>query len=201
MGLDVARFGNDQTVAVVRRGPKVIQLAAHRKTDLMQTTGRAIEIAQSHGVKTIYVDDIGLGGGVTDRINELQKNGEIRDLKAVGINGATKSDEPEKFPNLRTQMFHGLRQRFIDCEISIPNDAELISQLASITYRYSSNNKLQIESKQQIRDAGRQSPDKADALALAFCAPKQRKRRPLALILSKEGIELYKRQMAELNNE
>ena len=128
---------------------------------------------RSHGVKTIYVDDIGLGGGVTDRINELQKNGEIRDLKAVGINGANKSDEPEKFPNLRTQMFHGLRQRFIDREISIPNDAELISQLASITYRYSSNNKLQIESKQQIRDAGRQSPDKADALTLAFHAVRE----------------------------
>ena len=170
MGLDVARFGNDQTVAIVRRGPNVIQLAAHRKADLMQTTGRAIEIAQNHGVRTINVDDVGLGGGVTDRINELQKNGEIKNLKAVGINGANKSNDPEKFPNLRTQMFHGLRQRFIDGEIGIPNDAELISQLASITYRYSSNNKLQIESKQQIRDAGRQSPDKADALALAFHA-------------------------------
>ncbi|MXX93475.1 MAG: hypothetical protein F4Y63_08545 [Chloroflexi bacterium] len=197
MGLDVARFGNDQTVAIVRRGPEVIQLAAHRKTDLMHTTGRAIEIAQSHGVKTIFVDDIGLGGGVTDRINELQKNREIRDLKAVGINGANKSDEPEKFPNLRTQMFHGLRQRFIDREISIPNDAELISQLASITYRYSSNNKLQIESKQQIRDAGRQSPDKADALALAFCAPnhQQRNNQLFAFPLTREGVEQYKQHM------
>ncbi len=172
MGLDVARFGNDQTVAIVRRGPKVIDLVAHRKADLMHTTGRAIEIAQSHGVKNIFVDDIGLGGGVVDRINELRKNGEIRNLQAVGVNGAKKSYEPEKFPNIRTQMFHGLRQRFIDGEISIPNDSELISQLASITYRYSSNNKLQIETKQQIRDAGRQSPDKADALTLAFCAPK-----------------------------
>ena len=172
MGLDVARFGNDQTVAIVRRGPRVIDLVAHRKADLMHTTGRAIEIAQSHRVKKIFVDDIGLGGGVVDRINELKRTGEIRNLQAVGINGAKKSYQPEKFPNIRTQMYHGLRQRFIDGEISIPNDAELISQLASITYRYSSNNKLQIESKQQIRDAGRQSPDKADALTLAFCAPK-----------------------------
>ena len=197
MGLDVARFGNDQTVAIVRRGPKVIDLVAHRKADLMHTTGRAIEIAQSHGVKTIFVDDIGLGGGVTDRINELKNNGEIRDLQAVGINGAAKSDEPEKFPNLRTQMYHGLRQRFIDGEISIPNDAELISQLASITYRYSSNNKLQIETKQQIRDAGRQSPDKADALTLAFCAPNQQQRtnQLLAFTLDRRGLELYKKHM------
>ena len=172
MGLDVARFGNDQTVAIVRRGPKVIDLVALRKADLMHTTGRAIEIAHAHGVKKIFVDDIGLGGGVVDRINELKKNGEIRNLKAVGINVAKKADNPEKHPNLRTQMVDGLRQRFADGEISIPNDPELISQLASITYIYNSRGQLQIESKQQIRDSGRQSPDKADALALAFTAPK-----------------------------
>ena len=170
MGLDVARFGNDQTVAVVRRGPEVIELAAHRKADLMHTVGRAIDIAQSNDVKTIYADDVGMGGGVVDRIAELRRDGEITNLEAVGINGAHKPKDPERYPNLRTEMFVGLKKRFIDGEISIPNDAELISQLASLTYRYASNNKLQIETKQQIRDAGRQSPDKADALALAFTA-------------------------------
>ncbi len=170
MGLDVARFGNDQTVAIVRKGPAVLELVAHRRADLMHTVGRAIEIAQSHGVKSMYVDDIGMGGGVVDRINELRRNGEIRNLEAVGINGANRAKNPERYPNLRTEMFAGLKKRFTDAEISIPNDAELISQLASITYRYASTNKIQIESKQQIRDAGRQSPDKADALALAFTA-------------------------------
>ena len=170
MGLDVARFGNDQTVAIVRRGPEVIELAAHRKTDLMHTVGRAIDIARSNGVETIYADDVGMGGGVVDRIAELRRDGEITNLEAVGINGAHKPKDPERYPNLRTEMFVGLKKRFIEGDIGIPDDAELISQLASLTYRYASNNKLQIETKQQIRDAGRQSPDKADALALAFTA-------------------------------
>ena len=61
MGLDVARFGNDQTVAIVRYGPRVAQLSAFRKADLMQTTGRALEIARSHNVKNIHVDEVGIG--------------------------------------------------------------------------------------------------------------------------------------------
>ena len=172
MGLDVARFGDDQTVAIVRRGNSVIDLVSHRKSDLMQTTGKTIEIARNHNVNTINVDEVGLGSAVVDRIQELSRSKEITGIKPVGVNGGNKAQDTEKFFNLRTQMFDGLRQRFADGEISIPNDPELISQLASITYIYNSRGQLQIETKQQIRDSGRQSPDKADALALAFTAPK-----------------------------
>ena len=172
MGLDVARFGDDQTVAIVRRGNSVLDLVSHRKSDLMHTTGRTLEIARNHNVNTINVDEVGLGSAVVDRIRELTRSKEVTGIKSVGVNGGTKARQTEKFFNLRTQMFDGLRQRFADGEISIPNDPELISQLASITYIYNSRGQLQIETKQQIRDSGRQSPDKADALALAFTTPK-----------------------------
>ncbi len=168
MGLDVARFGDDQTVAIVRRGNSVVDLSFHRKSDLMHTTGKTLELARNHTVKTINVDEVGLGSAVVDRINELKRSKEVSGIRAVGVNGGSKSQDTEKFLNLRTQMFDGLRQRFADGEISIPNDPELISQLASITYIYNSRGQLQIETKQQIRDSGRQSPDNADALALAF---------------------------------
>ena len=171
MGLDVTRFGDDQTVAIVRRGNSVVDLSSHRKSDLMHTTGRTLELARTHSVPTINVDEVGLGSAVVDRISELTKSNELTGIKAVGVNGGTKANDTEKFFNLRTQMFDGLRQRFADGEISIPNDPELISQLASITYIYNSRGQLQIETKQQIRDSGRQSPDKADALALAFTTP------------------------------
>ena len=190
MGLDVARFGNDQTVAIVRYGPRVAQLTAFRKADLMQTTGRALEIARSHNVKTIHVDEVGMGAAVVDRIAELNKNKEITDVSAIGVNGGKKADNPERCFNLRTQMFEGLKQRFFDGDISIPDDPELISQLAAITYSFNSRMQLQIQSKQQIRDSGRQSPDKADALALAFTAPTNKTQREFKMwILSREGIK------------
>ena len=168
MGLDVARFGDDQTVAIVRQGNAVVDLSSHRKSDLMNTTGIALDIARTRNINTINIDEVGLGSAVVDRIAELNKSGEAEDIKAVGVNGGKKARNTEKFANLRAEMFDGLRQRFADGEIGIPNDPELVSQLASITYAYNSRGQLRIESKQQIRDSGRQSPDKADALALAF---------------------------------
>ena len=187
MGLDVARFGDDQTVAIVRRGNSVVELTSHRKSDLMHTTGKTLEIARNHNVKTINIDEVGLGSAIVDRIQELSNAKEVTGIQAVGVNGGHKAKETEKFFNLRTQMFDGLRQRFADGEISIPNDPELISQLASMTYIYNSRGQLQIETKQHIRDSGRQSPDKADALALAFTAPKPPEFR--AFILSREFID------------
>ena len=165
MGIDIARFGDSKTVAVIRKGPRVLRLYEFRRTDLMQTTGRALDLARRHHVKTVYIDEVGLGAGVLDRFNE------INDIQAVGVNVGKKADDTERYANLRAQMLDGLRERFADNDISIPDDAELISQLASMTYRYTSRGQLQLEQKDQIRSSGRQSPDKADALALAFTTP------------------------------
>ena len=166
MGLDVARYGNDKTVAALRKGDEVVGIQAYSKTNLMNTTGRVIDLARKHGVKTVYVDEVGLGAGVLDRLKE------IGTLKAVGINGGKRPYDKERHLNLRSQMFDALRQRFENGEISIPDDPELVSQLASITYEYTSLGQMKLESKEKIRQTRRSSPDKADALALAFAAPR-----------------------------
>ena len=140
----------------------MLKMVAFGRSDLMQTTGRIIDIARNHDVSTIYIDEVGLGAGVIDRAKE------IGGVQAVGINGGSRPSDTERYLNLRAQMFDGLRQRFADGDIAIPDDAELISQLASLTFKYTSRGQLQLESKDQIRSSGRQSPDKADALALAF---------------------------------
>ena len=72
MGVDVARFGNDQTVAIVRRGSEVLDITSFGKSDLMQTTGRVLDMARRYGVKTMHVDEVGVGSGVLDRARELR---------------------------------------------------------------------------------------------------------------------------------
>ena len=185
MGVDVARFGDAQTVAVVRRGPKVVKMEAFRKTNLMETTGRTLELARRFNVETIYVDEVGVGAGVLDRIREID------DIHAVGVNGGKQPADKDHYYNLKAEKFDGLKQRFEDGDIAIPDDAELISQLASMTYEYTSKGHLKLETKQQIRNAGRQSPDKADALALAFTAtlPQKVRNRPRVWLLDSEWIE------------
>ena len=172
MGVDVARFGNDKTVIIIRHGPKVIYIDELRKSDIVNTTGAVITAALQYKVKDLIIDEIGVGAGVLDNLKADKR------FNAQGLNGSNRPSNSEKYLNLRAEVFEGLRQRFADGDISIPNDPELISQMASLTYRYNARGQLQLESKDQIRSTGRQSPDKADAIALAFTSEIKTRPRP-----------------------
>ena len=162
MGVDIARFGDDKTFIIIREGMRVIHIEELRKSDLVNTTGRVITAAKDFKVKDIIVDEVGIGAGVLDTLKVDNQ------FQTTGFNGGARPDHVDKYLNLRAQIFDGLRQRFADGDISIPNDPELISQLASLTYRYNARGQLMLESKDVIKSHGMQSPDKADALAYAF---------------------------------
>jgi hypothetical protein len=158
-GVDVARLGADETVVVERQGSVARIIATFRKLDTMQVAGR---IARLYAVaevqpERINVDEIGIGAGVLDRLNELE-------LPVVGVNVGTSASDRERFANLRAEIFWNLRERFEQGEIDIEEDDELASQLASIRYTITSSGKIQLESKREQEG----SPDRADALALAF---------------------------------
>ena len=172
MGVDVARFGNDKTVIIIRQGPRVLHIDELRKSDIVNTTGAVITAALRYKVKDIIVDEIGVGAGVLDNLKADRR------FNAQGLNGSNSPSNNEKYLNLRAEVFDGLRQRFADGDVAMPNDPELISQLASLTYKYNARGQLQLESKDQIRSVGRQSPDKADAIALAFTSEIKTRPRP-----------------------
>ena len=188
LGVDIARFGDDKTVIIVREGIRVLHIEELRKSDLVNTTGRVITVAKGFKVKHIIVDEVGIGAGVLDT---LKKD---RTFLTTGLNGGARADDAEKYGNLRAQIFDGLRQRFADGDISIPNDPELISQVAALTYRYNARGQLLLESKDVIKSHGMQSPDKADALAYAFAEHQATKHR--------KGIKIYNaKTLARLKRE
>ena len=188
IGVDIARFGDDKTVIIVREGIRVLHIEELRKSDLVNTTGRVITVAKEFKAKHIIVDEVGIGAGVLDT---LKKD---RTYLTTGLNGGARADDAEKYGNLRAQIFDGLRQRFADGDISIPNDPELISQVAALTYRYNARGQLLLESKDVIKSHGMQSPDKADALAYAFAEHQAAKHR--------KGIKIYNaKTLARLKRE
>ena len=162
VGVDVARFGSDRTAICVRRGEEIISLDSYRREDTMSTSGRVARVAREHGPRAIRVDEIGIGAGVVDRLNELK----IPNVE--GVNVARRASKPEQFANLRAELYDGLRERFFAGRIRIPNDAELISQLASIRYLFTSSGQMRIEGKDELRSRGERSPDLADSVMLAF---------------------------------
>lgn len=176
MGVDVARYGNDKSVIIIRQGSRVLYIEEIRRSDTVHTTGRVVDAAINHKVRNLIIDEVGIGAGVVDTLRHDRR------FNVRGLNGGNRADDPERYLNQRAQIFDGLRQRFEDGDITIPNDPELISQLASLTYRYNARGQLQLESKEQIRSTGRQSPDKADAIALAFAETIETRRTPTLTI-------------------
>ncbi|MDA1279952.1 MAG: hypothetical protein O3B95_07915 [Chloroflexi bacterium] len=95
---------------------------------------------------------------------------------AIGINVGNKATDPEHFFNLRSELYDNLRARFEEGTIVIPNDDDLIGQLAAIRVEYTSRGQLKVEAKETMRRRSLPSPDKADALLLAFAPAPPRTR-------------------------
>ena len=75
----------------------------------------------------------------------------------------------ERFVNARAEDYGTLRELFEQGEIDIdPDDDKLAAQLGSIKWTVDSRGRIKIESKDDTRKRGLPSPDRADAMAIAF---------------------------------
>ena len=167
IGVDVARYGADRTAICVRRGDRVLEIRAYHREDTMNTTGRVVAAIREHNPVAVFVDVVGVGAAGVDRLKELGHK------QVQGINGGSRPSKPEMYLNLRAELYDGLRWRFENDRIRIPNDAELIGQMAAVRYEFTSAGQMQIESKDVLASRGLPSPDKADALALCFAEVKR----------------------------
>jgi len=165
-GLDVARFGADSSALTKRQANVVIEPPRKWKNlDLMQLTGAVVaeyEALQPHEQpQAILVDSIGLGAGVVDRLIELG-------LPARGINVSESPSFGSQYRNLRAELWAKAKTWLERRDCSLPNDQQLIAELATVKYKFASNGKLQIESKEDIKKRGLKSPDLADSFVLTF---------------------------------
>lgn len=164
MGVDIARFGEDENVAIIRQGNTVLHMDTWRNADTMETAGRIAHLMNGWQVTHANIDVIGIGAGVVDRLHE-------QGWAVNGVSVAERSVESEICSNLRAEIFWNLRQLIVNGDIDIPEDSKITSELASLKYKFNSRGQLVIESKEDMKKRGLQSPDRADALALAFYDP------------------------------
>ena len=168
-GVDVARFGRDKTVYIFREGGMVRNITLTEKLDTMEVIGWVRPLIGKDKPDITAIDVIGIGSGVVDRLSELE-------YKVAGVNvgeSPTDDENKKKYYNLRAQVHWNLRTLFKPdkkgkSQISIPDDKELVKELSEIRYSYSSERKIKIEPKEEMKKRLGKSPDKADALALAF---------------------------------
>ncbi len=165
VSVDVARFGSDETVLVVRSGNVARIAKVYGGRDLMRTTGEIVSLARQlereHGSKpTVIVDDAGLGGGVTDRLRE---QGEFH---VVDYLGARSARAPRDYPNKRSEDWFALSE--VLPLIDLDADEGLAADLLAPRYSLDSQGRRVVEAKAETKKRLRRSPDKADAVVMAF---------------------------------
>lgn len=163
MGVDVARYGSDETVCILRQGSKALHIESWAHQDTTFSAGRVARLIREYKPSITYVDSIGIGVGVFDPLMN-----EGYSVRAVNV-GEPPLDK-ESYFNRRAEYYSLLSKRFEKGEISIPDHSKLQSQLSCLKYKYR-DTKLLIESKEIMRKHGISSPDYADALMLAFIEP------------------------------
>ncbi len=161
MGVDVARYGDDESVIARRHGRRLEPLMTFRELDTMQLAAEVGKMINTYRPDITFVDDVGVGAGVVDRLLQLGYN-------VIGVNGGTSPEASNKavYTNKRAEMWGRMRDWLASGEI--PADVELMSQLVGPEYEYSNKMQIMLEKKESMKKRGLDSPDRADALALTF---------------------------------
>ena len=173
IGLDVARSGMDQNVAVVTIDGQVEAVSAWDSDDLMETAKRTMNLANEWQVdgSNIHVDLDGLGAGVVDRMREADVM-----CDAVDFGGKSLGDwswligNDIKILNRRAELHWIGRMALLNGHVSIPkiHRKTLWRQLGWTNYEYNERGFLKMESKDKIRARHGASPDHADAWLLTL---------------------------------
>lgn len=188
-GLDIADEGINQNVLIIRKGSVVETVEGWSAGNTTQTAHRARQICDRQHIKRLGYDSVGVGAGVGGTLASFPD----LPFELEAINGGNSCSDREweefdnhtskqLFRNLRAELWWLLRQRFEktyekvnglgdypdDELISIPNHPELIAQLSQPLHKYTDSGLIVIESKQDMKKRGVNSPDFADALVYCF---------------------------------
>jgi hypothetical protein len=177
VGADIARSGSDSTVLALRHSHRINELRTSFHQDTMETSGRIGGVLRANSGAVAVVDTDGLGAGVTDRLRE-------QGYAVVAFHGGAKSERRDRsgelgFLNLRAQVLWALREALdpsFDPVLELPPDDALIGELTAAHWTVTSNSRIQIESKDEIRKRLGRSTDRSDAVAMSFWVPRVRRR-------------------------
>lgn len=175
IGMDIARRGDDKTVVAKRCGTLILPLEKYGKIDTMEAAGLVVPYLRQNPNLAVVVDIVGLGAGTFDRISEQFPDSPY----LVGFNPQHKTlarDATElfEFANAYSACWWAVREmldpsnpRKLSELLALPPDTDLPSELSSPTWRVNSSGRLEVESKEKVKDRLGHSPDSADAVVLA----------------------------------
>lgn len=167
IGVDVARFGDDDSVIYVRIGRGFLPIKRYNGLSTTQLVAKVKErfnevreIGFPRDRIYIFVDEGGVGGGPKDM---LRDDG----YPVRGVQFGEGADDKQTYSRKREEMWGRMKLWLADGG-TIPNDKGLIEDLTTPEYDILPNGQVKLESKKDMKKRGCSSPDAADALALTF---------------------------------
>lgn len=178
IGVDVARYGEDDTVITTLIGEKQTGVKTLSHRNVTEVSGEVINVINAgRGIETkVLVDATGIGAGVFDLLNEkYMKDRSVEVIEVhFGQSPVMTTDKKElgdeikkRYVNLKARMFDLLAQD-IKNELDLIDDSRYLEELPTIQFTFNSTGKMLIESKDDYKKrTGNSSPDSSDSLALA----------------------------------
>jgi phage terminase large subunit len=161
MGVDPARFGADRSCVALRQGQYLEPLVEFHGLDTMQLAGQVVRLIKDRDPDAVFVDEIGIGAGVVDRLRELG-------FEVVGVNSSRRGTGAVYF-NTRTEMW-AEAATWLNTAAIAP-DTALSEELSEPKILPRSDGTAILEPKDDFKKRLGRSPDKADAVALTFAHP------------------------------
>lgn len=179
LGVDVARFGDDESVIYIRKGRdgRTHPPLKFRGLDTMQLASKVAEQAAFYRADAVFVDGGGVGGGVVDRLRQLRVPGIFDVQFGAGSDRSMPGADQLVYANKRAEMWGWMREWLKGG--AIPDDQDMRTQLEGCEYGYvmaAGREAIALEKKADMKKRGLSSPDIADALALTFAYPVQASR-------------------------
>lgn len=166
LGCDVAGEGSNQSVITLRgkNGARIIY--KENTPDTMAFVAIIVDAIKKYKPYKVYVDKVGIGKPVYDRLLELPEAYDQRDGRhlVVGVQAGGKADDDENFINKRAEMFWRQREWMQTSKL----EGDGWNDLLDVRYKVQSDKKVKIKSKDEMIQEGVQSPDVADSLSLTF---------------------------------
>lgn len=163
LGVDPARFGDDRSVIAKRQGLVASEPIVLRGVDNMTLAAHVASEIERWQPDAVFVDE-GNGAGVIDRLRQLGHH-------VIGVHFGGKAGKA-RYVNKRSEMWYEMRDWVLSGG-AIPNITALTQDLAAPTYSFDNQDRIVLESKDDIKARGLPSPDLGDALALTFAFPVQ----------------------------
>jgi len=166
MGVDCARFGNDETVFTIIEQKDLyhwqqILIEPLQKTSAEFIVGRIMDYESRFDLDLTVIDDVGFGGGVTDHLT----HNKILPFIAQSNASANVSREYE---DSKTESYFMMQDLTNHGWLKLIDDHIQAEQLMTIRFKYNKGRK-KIVGKDEMRTKYKEidSPDRAEALAMA----------------------------------